>query len=236
MTAAGQVARVSKRAEGVFVTGIDRRWVVLGLAGAATAWPGLASAEVLLTRSREPAAEAFVQEQAQKILTILANPRLPTAEKQRIFHQLVDQVADVPRISTFVLGRYSRLLTPSQRQAFDAAFRTYAEGVYRDRLGDYHGEVLKVTGSVARLPGDVVVNSQVSGGQVAQPLPVAWRVLRTDGPWKVVDVQVKGVWLAITQQQDFVATLDSHGGDIQALIHQLEDAHAVTGRKPGGRR
>jgi phospholipid transport system substrate-binding protein len=199
------------------VTVIGRRGVICGLVGA-VAWPGLAAAQALLTRGREPSAEAFIQEQAQKILTVLANPKLSTPEKQRIFRQLIDEVADVPRISTFVLGRYARLLTPPQRQRFDAAFRTYAEGVYRDRLGDYHGEVLKITGSVARRPGDVVVNSLVSGGKVAQPLPVSWRVLGSDGLWKVV------------------ATLDSHGGDIQVLIHQLETAHAATGRKPAAHR
>ena len=218
------------------MTSADRRWVMCGLAGAAAAWPSLASAQPLLTRGRDPAAEAFIQEQAQKILTILADHKLSTPEKQRVFHQVVDEVADVPRISTFVLGRYARQLTPPQRRGFDAAFRTYAEGVYRDRLGDYHGEVLKVIGSVARRPGDVVVDSLVSGGQVVRPLPVSWRVLKSDGPWKVVDVQVKGVWLAITQQQDFVATLDSHGGDIQVLIQQLETARAATGRKPAARR
>jgi len=37
----------------------------------------------------------------------------------------------------------------------------------------------------------------------------------------VVDVQVSGVWLAITQQQDFVSTIDNAGGKIDVLIAQL---------------
>ncbi|HQT52523.1 MAG TPA: ABC transporter substrate-binding protein, partial [Phenylobacterium sp.] len=31
-----------------------------------------------------------------------------------------------------------------------------------------------------------------------------------------------GVWLAITQQQDFVSTIDNAGGDISVLIAQLQ--------------
>jgi phospholipid transport system substrate-binding protein len=50
---------------------------------------------------------------------------------------------------------------------------------------------------------------------------VNWRVLRGSAGWRVVDVQVAGVWLAITEQQDFVSTLDNHGGDINVLISQL---------------
>jgi phospholipid transport system substrate-binding protein len=39
----------------------------------------------------------------------------------------------------------------------------------------------------------------------------------------VVDVEVSGVWLAITQQADFVSTIDNHGGNIDALISRLEE-------------
>ena len=58
-----------------------------------------------------------------------------------------------------------------------------------------------MTGSTVRKPGDVIVTTQITGGQNAQPVDVAWRVLGGSGAWKAVDVQFKGVWLAITQQQ-----------------------------------
>ena len=49
-----------------------------------------------------------------------------------------------------------------------------------------------------------------------------WRVIRgPDGRYRAVDVSVEGVWLAITEQQDFVSTLDNNHGDIGALIQQL---------------
>jgi len=51
---------------------------------------------------------------------------------------------------------------------------------------------------------------------------VSWRVIAEGGGWRVVDVQVDGVWLAITQQQDFVSTIDNAGGNIQVLIDQLK--------------
>lgn len=35
-------------------------------------------------------------------------------------------------------------------------------------------------------------------------------------------MQFKGVWLAITQQQDFVSTIDNAHGDIDVLITQLQ--------------
>jgi phospholipid transport system substrate-binding protein len=171
---------------------------------------------------RDPQAEQFVQTNAQKIISVLADRSMSVAQKNATFHHAIDAIADVPKITNFVLGKYARTITPQQRQQFSTAFRAYAERVYQTRLGDYHGETLKVTGSVVRKPGDVIVNSVITGGQVGQPMPVAWRVLSSGGLWKVVDVQVKLVWLAITQQQDFVSTIDNAGGDIGVLIARLQ--------------
>jgi phospholipid transport system substrate-binding protein len=144
------------------------------------------------------------------------------AQKKQVFHQAVDELADVPKITNFVLGKYARTITPDQRARFTPVFRTYAEGVYQSRIDDYRGEQLKVTGSVIRKPGDVIVNTVISGGQITTPLPVSWRVLGGGASWKVVDVQFKGIWLAITQQQDFVSTIDNAGGNIDVLINQLQ--------------
>jgi phospholipid transport system substrate-binding protein len=172
--------------------------------------------------ARDTGAEQFVQSRAQRIIGVLADKSLSAGQKNASFHTAIDELADVPRITNFVLGKYARTITPDQKTRFSAAFRTYAEGVYQNRLGDYHGENLKVTGSVVRKPGDVIVNTVVAGGQVDKPLPVSWRVLGSGGAWKVVDVQVSGVWLAITQQQDFVSTIDNAGGNIDVLIGQLQ--------------
>lgn len=172
--------------------------------------------------ARDAQAEQYVQTEAQRALTILANHEMSTAEKTRIFRAFVDEVADVPRITQFVLGKYARTATPAQRQAFATVFREYASNVYESRLDEYHGETLKVTGSVVRRPGDVIVNSVVVGGRQSKPVAVSWRVMGAGSGWKVIDVQVAGVWLAITEQQDFVSTIDNAGGNVDVLIRQLQ--------------
>lgn len=171
---------------------------------------------------RDAGAEQFVQIEAQRVISILNDKRQTSAEKIRVFRGVVDEIADVPRITNFVLGKYGRTITPAQRQRFAVAFRQFAQNVYETRLGDYHGETVKVTGSVVRKPGDTVVNTTISGGKLSQPVEASWRVLSAGSSWKVVDVQVSGIWLAITQQQDFVSTIDNAGGNIDVLIAQLE--------------
>ncbi|HWW26081.1 MAG TPA: ABC transporter substrate-binding protein [Caulobacter sp.] len=198
---------------------------LIGLGALSQARPALAQA------ARDPQAEQFVQSRAQRVITVLADKNQSITQKKATFHQAIDQLADVPKITNFVLGKYARTVTPDQRQRFAAAFRVYAESVYQNRISDYHGEVLKVTGSTVRKPGDVIVNTTISGGQIGQPLPVAWRVMGNGTSWKVVDIQFKGVWLAITQQQDFVSTIDNAGGNVDVLISQLQrDAQRTASR------
>jgi phospholipid transport system substrate-binding protein len=200
---------------------------------AAIAAPVLAPNLALAQNSaRDAGAEAFVQAKAQRVITVLANKGMGDAQKAQVFHQAVDELADVPRITNFVLGKYARTITPDQRARFTPVFRTYAESVYQSRIDDYRGEQLKVVGSVINKPGDVTVKTVISGGQITQPLPVSWRVLGGGQTWKVVDVQFKGIWLAITQQQDFVSTIDNAGGNIDVLINQLQKG----GSAPSGRR
>jgi phospholipid transport system substrate-binding protein len=200
---------------------------------AAPAAAVLLSPSAALAQSRahgDLQAESFVQNQASRVLDVLNNHSMSLDAKKQTFRSMVNQMADVPRITSFVLGRYRRIVTPAQYAAFSSAFREYADNVYESRLGQYSGQTLKVTGSIVRQPGDVVVTSQVGGGAGGAPTQVDWRVLRgPDGSYKAVDVQVDGVWLAITEQQDFVSTLDNHNGDINLLINQLR-SHGAGGQ------
>jgi phospholipid transport system substrate-binding protein len=182
-------------------------------------------------------AEAYVQSSAGRALAILNSQSMGSAAKKQAFYSFVNDIADVPRITDFVLGRYRRSLTPDQYSRFAVAFRQYADSIYETRLGDYHGEKLTVTGSVARTPNDVVVSSVVSGADYKGDPTVNWRLLRGANGWKVVDVQAQGVWLAVVQQQDFTSTLANHNGDIEVLIRQLQTG-AASGKsvsQQGGR-
>lgn len=204
-----------------------RPMYVAGLTIVATvAAATFALAPVALAQQRGPRdaqAEQFVETNGGKVLAILNNRQQSKVAKDQNFRVLIDQVVDVPRLTHFVLGKYARSITPDQYQRFATVFRSYAEGVYQSRIDDYHGEKFTVNGSVIRKPGDVIVTTTLFGGKMSNPTTVQWRVLGSAGSYRVVDVQVSGVWLAITQQQDFVSTIDNAGGNINVLITQLQN-------------
>jgi phospholipid transport system substrate-binding protein len=193
---------------------IHRRRLLVGLLVGAGSAPGLAHA------SRSAGAEAFIASEGQKVLALLGDRSLSEPARQSRLSASMDALADFNRISTFVLGRHARTLEPAQRQRFNAAFRAHVQRVFLRQLAAYRGGQLRVTGSTARSPTDAVINSLVRVGSTDEA--VNWRVLGAPGGLKVVDVQAKGVWLAITLQQDFISTIDNARGDVEVLIRRLE--------------
>jgi len=86
----------------------------------------------------------------------------------------------------------------------------------------FTGADVTVVGSRDRSARDTIVTVQVTLPGEA-PETVRWRLLDRGGAWKVVDVQVQGLWLAIEQRAQVAAILDRSGG-IDAAIARLGDA------------
>jgi phospholipid transport system substrate-binding protein len=171
---------------------------------------------------RDQGAEQFVQVQGQRLISILADKSQSTTGKIQAFRAAVDQVADVPQITRFVLGKYARTITPAQMQRFARVFEDYTQDIYQQHLADFHADTLTVTGSLVSQPGNVVVKTTIGGGDAKQPAQVSWRVRGSGSSWKVADVAVSGVWLAFSQKGDFVSIIDDNNGNIDALTTQLE--------------
>lgn len=170
-------------------------------------------------------AEAFVEREAQYVINTLRayhSGEISADSVRQDFRERVEQLADVERITGFVLGRYRRGADPDVLQDFSAAFREFAVQIYERELGNYAGQTLRVTGSVTRRPGDYVVRSVVEGPDGQADMTVNWRVM--DGPHglRVVDVEVMGVWLALTQREQITGIIGNARGDIRAAIRVLE--------------
>jgi phospholipid transport system substrate-binding protein len=183
--------------------------------------------------ARNTEAEAYVNVHANEALAALAN-RASADQRQAVFTQLMNRFADLPRIATFVLGRYSTQLRgdAALRNEWFAVFQDYSNAVYEDQLDRYRGNEIRVTGSIERIPGaDVIVRTEVTPRGASRPLPVQWRILRAGSVWKVVDVSLvlegNEIWLAQQQQRDFLSRLDRSQGDIRALIASVRQATAT---------
>jgi phospholipid transport system substrate-binding protein len=165
--------------------------------------------------------EAFVQNSVDKGHAILNDSTASVGERGNRFRAHLLAVIDLKRISTFTLGPYARGASVAGIVSFENAFADYVTAVYKRHL-DVDGQIIRVTGSVARATDDVVVTADVIRVK-EPPLKIAFRVRKTDnGNDAVVDFQAEGVWLALTQRDEFTAYLQQHRGDLLQLAGELE--------------
>jgi phospholipid transport system substrate-binding protein len=149
------------------------------------------------------------------------------SESQRLarFRELLREDFDVPGIARFVLGRYWNLATQEQRTEFVKLFEEYVARAYSIRLAEYAGEKFKVMGS--RPDGDgAIVSSQILRPAGQAPIKVDWRLTGHNGVYKIADVAVDGISMAVTQRSEFASVIQHNGGQVQGLIAMLREKTA----------
>jgi phospholipid transport system substrate-binding protein len=168
-------------------------------------------------------ATAFMNELIGKALESLGNKKLTEADREKQFRVILDQDFDVPRIARFVLGPYWDTASEQERQKFLKLFEDYIVHAYTARFSQYNGEQVKVTGSRAVSETTALVNSQVLSTTGGPPTKVDWRVRRQDNDFKIVDINVEGVSLLLTQREQFGAVIQRAGDGVAGLNRTLEE-------------
>jgi phospholipid transport system substrate-binding protein len=184
--------------------------------------------------SQSPAAAAadptaLVSSLGSRALEVLGKG---TSESQRVarFRELLREDFDVPGIARFVLGRYWNTASEEERREFVKLFEEYVAQAYATRLAEYAGEQFKVTGS--RPEGDgAIVSSQILRPAGSAPIKVDWRLTGRNGIYKISDVAVDGISMAVTQRSEFASVIQHNGGQIQGLITMLREKTAATSQR-----
>lgn len=178
---------------------------------------------VTASRAATPAnAASFIENLVSQAIDLLNNKQMPEQERERRFDALLSGNFDIPRISRFVLGRYWRTASPQERQRFTDLFERWIIRTYSARFSEYSGETVKVTGSRNESETSTVVSSQLLRPNGAPPAKVDWRVRKENGGYKIVDVDVEGVSMALTQRDEFASVIQRSGGTVASLNHALE--------------
>jgi phospholipid transport system substrate-binding protein len=109
-------------------------------------------------------------------------------------------------------------------------YKAFTIASYESQLNGYGGQILKVTGSTERAPGDYIVNAVVadpSAPNDPMSLPIAFRVAQEEGgKFAVVDASVAGIWLGLAQRADFGGYLGQHSNSVPQLTEHLKEVTA----------
>jgi phospholipid transport system substrate-binding protein len=180
---------------------------------------GLLAPAIPVAAAADPA--AMISNLGSRALEVLGKGATPTQRTER-FRALLREDFDVPGIARFVLGRYWNTATEEQRAEYVRLFEDYIAMAYATRLAEYTGETFKVTGSRADGEG-AIVSSQIIRPGGAAPVKVDWRLTGRSGVYKISDVSVDGISMAVTQRSEFASVIQHNGGQVQSLITMLRE-------------
>lgn len=194
-------------------------WLACGLAVAALIiLPNASRAQ-----SGAGGADAFMAKLGDQVIQLIGNQKTPVAERKQKFATLMNQAFDVDGISRFVLGRYYRTASDSERQQFEQVFDKYMIDVYWGHFNQYTGQRFVVTKETPQGASTTLVYSQIiqPGGQ--QPVSVVWRVVNRGVKYQISDVSIEGVSELVSYRDEFSSAISQSGGSVSALIGQLKE-------------
>lgn len=167
-------------------------------------------------------AETFVQGLADEAISILSNEALGTDEREAGFRELFTKNADLEKIGTFVLGPYARKMrSENLMDEYQAVFKDYVVAIYAGRFSGYSGQTFDVSGSAIK-NDEAIVQSAINLTDGNEPINVNWRLIKNGGSYKVIDVQVAGIWMAVEQRDQFTSYINNNGRDVKVLVDFLK--------------
>lgn len=167
-------------------------------------------------------AEKFVKNVTTQGIEEIINANVSQAEKDARFAKLFNQALDLDFIGQFVLGRNWRTATPEQRKEFIQTYRQLNISTWSKRFDEFKGKEFVFKGTTpSNSKGQIFVNSVVPMDQ-GEPAKVVWRVKEKSGQYRIVDIIIENVSLAITARNEYTAFIKNNPGGIDALIANLK--------------
>lgn len=168
-------------------------------------------------------AEAFVEKVTKEGIEDIINANVSQKVKDERFEKLFNDALDLNFIGQFVLGRYWRTSNNEQKKAFINAYRELNIQTWSRRFDEFKGKNFVFNGtSPSNSANQIFVNSSVPMDQGA-PAKVVWRVKQNGDKFKIVDIIIENVSLAITARNEYTAYIKSAPGGVNDLIKDLQN-------------
>jgi phospholipid transport system substrate-binding protein len=165
---------------------------------------------------------AFVRHFGEQAIAVLADEGLAGDQREQAFRELLTTGFDVKTIGRFVLGRYWRKATEAERAEYGRLYEDLIVATYARQLSSYAGAGLKVEGVRQQDRKSVLVASRFLRAE-GEPVRLDWRLLRRGDTWRIVDVVVEGMSMALSQRSEFKAVIRGNGGRVEALLEKLRE-------------
>jgi len=134
-----------------------------------------------------------------------------TTLEQRIppFREVVKRNFDFGYIANFILGTYSRNLDPKDKADFIDAFTELGVQSYARKFANYADMPVVVERvEMGKKDGEFFVDSKVKNPDgTGRDYEIVWRVVREGDGYKVIDIVVEGVSMAMSYKNEYAQAL-----------------------------
>lgn len=183
--------------------------------GAAVLAAGLMAGLVPLAHAQE-APDVMIKRLSDEVLTAIRKDAAIQAGDINRVMALVDSKimpnVNFPRMTASAVGPAWRQATPEQRQRLQQEFKILLVRTYAGALAQVSEEQVQMKPMRSSpTDTDVVVRSEIRGR--GDPIQLEYRLEKTDGGWKIYNLNVLGVWLVETYRSQFAQEINTNGVD-----------------------
>jgi phospholipid transport system substrate-binding protein len=146
---------------------------------------------------------------------------LSAQDREQRFGRLLRDRFDLPAIAHYVLGRFAAGASLQDQTIFASLFQRWMVEKYAGSVKGFDGASVKVIGTRPDGADGVVVSSEIprSGDE---SIKIEWRLRRSDGQYRVVDLDLGGISLMLVEREQIAAVIQQNGGTVAGLNHALE--------------
>lgn len=164
-----------------------------------------------------PDAGAFLVTFGQNAAKELNDPDLSVDDREKRFRELFNEAVDIPAIGRFILGPYWRRAKEPERAGFLKAFEDIALQrflpMFTRKSDEFRGKSFDVVDlrPVGKRPDQVFVYTRVERPS-GPPVDMIWRVRKHGGKYRILDISVQGLSMALTLRDEYRAVAKRLGG------------------------
>ncbi len=166
----------------------------------------------------------------------LNDPALSDIEREARFREFFGEALDIPAIGRFILGRNWRRASAQERADFLVVFEEMALQrflpMFQRKSDAYTGDsfdIVKIQ-PVSGIRDQVLVHTRVIRTQ-GPPVKLVWRIRERNKQFKILDISVQGLSMAVTLRQEYGAAIRRLGG-VEAMVQALREKVAASAFAP----
>jgi phospholipid transport system substrate-binding protein len=168
---------------------------------------------------------------ADVMASVKADPEIQKGNIPRVVDLVEKKIVpytDMRRTTQLAMGRNWSKATPEQQNQLITEFKSLLIRTYSGALSQLRDQTVQYKPFRASPSDtDVIVRTVVIGK--SDPIPLDYRLEKTNDGWKVYDINIMGAWLIEAYRNQFTNQISQNG--VEGLIKFLQERNAMLAGK-----